>query len=163
MPTLLASLYLFLQSAELKMWKSSNRLRTIIKKWSGSIMDAPTCRRTTIKLIYLHTCLLFLRTSYIKSYSHKLPAVQIYRLKNVFIPAAWWHLCQTSPLCTSHCDNNKSERQSCQFDKIYLQSVTGASTDKHTAAEQTARIAHLVDQREAIPPPHPSMHLGTEH
>lgn len=156
------------------MWKSSNRLRTIIKKWFGSIMDAPTCKKTTIKLIHSYTWLLFLLTSYIKSYSHKLTAVQISCIKNGFIPAAWWHLCQTSPLCTSHCGNNKSERQTSQFDKILLiiiccacarlqSSVVEPSTDEHTAAEQTARITHLVDQREAIPPPHPSMHLGAEH
>lgn len=44
-----------------------------------------------------------------------------------------------------------------------LSSVTEPSTDESTAAEQTVRITHLVDQREAIPSPHPSMHLGAEH
>lgn len=48
-PTLLASLYLFLTSAELKMWNSSNRLRTIIRKWFGSIIDAPACSRIRVE------------------------------------------------------------------------------------------------------------------
>lgn len=37
------------------------------------------------------------------------------------------------------------------------------STDEPTAAEQTARVTYLIDQRETISPPHPSMHLGAEH
>ena len=139
--TLLASLYLFLQSAELKIWKSSNRLRTIIKKWFGSIMDAPTCMKTTIKLIHRYTLLSFLLTSYIKSFSHKRTAVQIYMIKNVSIPAAWWHLCQTSQLCTSHCDNNKSERQTCQFEKILVTTICVLFLDCNHQGQNSQQIS----------------------
>lgn len=127
-PTLLASLNLFLMSAELKIWNSSKRLRTIIRKWFGSIMDAPACIRAD-------SC----------QWNQ-----QNRQNRQVDIPGAWWCPCRTSPFGTWRCGSNRSERR------------------KQTSSVRRPRpppawFTHLVDQREAVPPPHPSMHLGTEH
>lgn len=133
-PTLLASLNLFLMSAELKIWNSSNRLRTIIKKWFGSIMDAPACTRTNMPWTAVSG------TSRVR------------QNQQMDVLVAWWCPCQTSPVGTWRCGSSRSER----------------SGRPHYSCSQTSGFdkqvrTHLVNQREAVPSPHPSMHLGTEH
>lgn len=121
-------------------------------------MDAPTYEKTTIKVMHGYSWPLFLLTSCMKSYSHQPTAVQRKRINLYFY-------LQHDDIFVKHLHSalhiviiiNLKDKH------VRFTAISERSSNRLAHSSRTDGITHLVDQREAIPPPHPSMHLGAEH